>query len=145
LPKPPTGESSIQRLIDAGTQTPALLRKQDGDRSMVLQLPPGKELAGRFRIVRFIAAGGMGDVYEVEDLQLGERLAIKTIRPEVVHDARAIARFKREIQYAHRAVRFVAPSKRALTNSPCAGIRLQPQSPGTSSRAGPLDELLQAA
>jgi serine/threonine protein kinase len=58
---------------------------------MVLQLPPGKELAGRFRIVRFIAAGGMGDVYEVEDLQLGERLAIKTIRPEVVHDARAIA------------------------------------------------------
>jgi class 3 adenylate cyclase len=93
---------SIQRLIDAGTQTPALLRKQDGDRSMALQLPPGKELAGRFRIVRFIAAGGMGDVYEVEDLQLGERLAIKTIRPEVVHDARAIARFKREIQYAKR-------------------------------------------
>jgi adenylate cyclase len=91
---------SIKRLIDAGTQTPALLRKQDGDGSMELQLPPGKELAGRFRIVRFIAAGGMGDVYEVEDLQLGERLAMKTIRPEVVHDARAIARFKREIQYA---------------------------------------------
>ena len=31
---------------------------------------PAMVLAGRFRIVRFIARGGMGEVYEAEDLEL---------------------------------------------------------------------------
>jgi serine/threonine protein kinase len=66
------------------------------------RLPPGKELAGRFGVIRFLARGGMGDVYEVEDLTLGERIALKTIRREAVGDARTLARFKREIQYAKR-------------------------------------------
>lgn len=66
------------------------------------QFATGKELASRFRIVRFIASGGMSDVYEAQDLELGERVALKTIRPEVVGDAGSLARFKREIQYAKR-------------------------------------------
>lgn len=44
----------------------------------------------------------MSDVYEVEDLQLGERVALKTIRPEITIDAHARERFKREIHYAKR-------------------------------------------
>jgi hypothetical protein len=94
--------ASVKRLIDAGTRTQRLLRIVDRDASPGAQLQPGKKLADRFQIVRFIAAGGMGDVYEAEDLQLGSRLALKTIRPEVVDGAHAIARFKREIQYAQR-------------------------------------------
>ncbi len=38
-------------------------------------------VAGRFRIVRFIAAGGIGEVYEAEDLSLALRVALKAIRP----------------------------------------------------------------
>lgn len=68
----------------------------------VFPLTPGKELAGRFRVIRFIAAGGMGDVFEVEDLELHEHVALKTIRAGVVRDPRMLARFKREIQYAKR-------------------------------------------
>ena len=35
---------------------------------------PGALVAdGRFRVVRFLAQGGMGEVYEPDDLQLGER------------------------------------------------------------------------
>jgi eukaryotic-like serine/threonine-protein kinase len=41
-------------------------------------------------------------VYEVEDLELGESVALKTIRPEIVHDPSVVSRFKREIQYAKR-------------------------------------------
>src|ERR1700721_285762 len=40
----------------------------------------GERLAGRFRIVRFVARGGMGEVYEAEDTELNERVALKTIR-----------------------------------------------------------------
>src|SRR5437899_1854650 len=36
-------------------------------------------LLNRFRIVRFIGRGGMGDVYEAEDLELHDTVALKTI------------------------------------------------------------------
>ena len=63
---------------------------------------PGALLAQRYRVVRFIARGGMGEVYEVEDLELRERVALKTVRPEVAHDETAIERFRREIQLSRR-------------------------------------------
>jgi hypothetical protein len=47
-------------------------------------------VAGRFRIVRYIAEGGMGTVFEAEDLQLQERVALKTFHPSVVMDEQAI-------------------------------------------------------
>jgi hypothetical protein len=42
----------------------------------------------------------MGELYEAEDLALGERVALKTIRPEIASDERAHHRFLREIQLA---------------------------------------------
>jgi hypothetical protein len=60
-------------------------------------LNPGLILCARYRIVRPIGAGGMGEVYEAEDLDLGARVAGKTMR---VGDENALTRFKREIQLA---------------------------------------------
>lgn len=62
----------------------------------------GELLAGRFRIVRFIAKGGMGEVYEAEDLELHENVAIKTVLPEIASKPAAIEQFKREIQLARK-------------------------------------------
>jgi serine/threonine protein kinase len=59
-------------------------------------------LARRFRIVRLIGRGGMGEVYEAEDLELREPVALKTIRPEIATNARALELFKKEIQTARR-------------------------------------------
>ena len=39
----------------------------------------GTLLAERFRIVRFIAAGGMGEVYQAIDTRLGRQVAIKIV------------------------------------------------------------------
>jgi serine/threonine protein kinase/tetratricopeptide (TPR) repeat protein len=63
---------------------------------------PGEILAGRFQVVHFIAAGGMGEVYEAQDLELRESLAIKTIKPEVLQLPNALARFKREVHLARK-------------------------------------------
>jgi eukaryotic-like serine/threonine-protein kinase len=65
-------------------------------------LAEGEVLAGRFRVIRFIARGGMGEVYEAEDQVLKERVAIKTIRirPDVASDARTMERFLREVNLA---------------------------------------------
>src|SRR5262249_378342 len=63
----------------------------------------GDLLCERFRIVRFLAVGGMGEVYEAEDLQFQERVALKTVRPGLAADPRALElRFKREIQLARK-------------------------------------------
>ena len=63
-------------------------------------LAEGDLLANRFRIVRFIARGGMGEVYEAEDQVLRERVALKTIRPDVANDPRTMERFLREVHLA---------------------------------------------
>src|SRR5262245_13334157 len=68
----------------------------------VSQFLPGQVLTDRFRIIRFIARGGMGEVYEAEDLELNERVALKTIRPDVALDPPTAERFRREVQLARR-------------------------------------------
>src|SRR5271165_5669043 len=62
----------------------------------------GQVLAGRFRVLRFVARGGMGEVYEAEDLELSERVALKTVRFEMADNERTVERFKREIQLARK-------------------------------------------
>ncbi len=62
---------------------------------------PGQVVAGRFRVLRLIARGGMGEVYEVQDACLnGLRVALKTIRTEIAAEKHAYERFKREVWVA---------------------------------------------
>ncbi|HLT01700.1 MAG TPA: serine/threonine-protein kinase [Geminicoccaceae bacterium] len=60
------------------------------------QLAVGAVLAHTYEIVRFIRAGGMGEVYEARHLVDGSRLAVKVIRPDLVGDERIRAMFVRE-------------------------------------------------
>jgi tRNA A-37 threonylcarbamoyl transferase component Bud32 len=60
------------------------------------QLVAGSVLAHSYEIVRFIRAGGMGEVYEARHLVDASRLAVKLIRPDLVGDERIRAMFVRE-------------------------------------------------
>ena len=60
----------------------------------------GVLVAERFRVVRFIARGGMGEVFEVYDERLRQRLALKTLRPELIGEEDALDRFQRELLIA---------------------------------------------
>ena len=59
-------------------------------------LAPGTLLAGRYRVVRLLAEGGMGAVYEAQQLELGRRVAIKTLLSELQEEPRLVQRFIRE-------------------------------------------------
>lgn len=59
---------------------------------------PGQVVGGRFRIIRFVAQGGMGAVYEADDLW-GGRVALKTIRSDKA-SRESLERFRREVQLA---------------------------------------------
>ena len=69
-------------------------------------LPAGSQL-GRYRIVRLLGSGAMGDVYLAEDPQIERQLAIKTVRvaegkPEDVEDRKR--RLLREAKAAGRMI-----------------------------------------
>src|SRR5947209_2930012 len=57
----------------------------------------GGRIAG-YRIVRQIGRGGMGVVYEAEQLRLRRRVALKVIAPELADDRGFRERFERESQ-----------------------------------------------
>jgi hypothetical protein len=65
----------------------------------------GQVIADRFAIVRFIARGGMGEVYEAKDQFLHDAsVALKIIRPEIAADATTSARFQQEVVLARKVV-----------------------------------------
>jgi serine/threonine protein kinase/tetratricopeptide (TPR) repeat protein len=60
----------------------------------------GDLVAGRFRIVRFLNRGGIGEVFEAYDERLRLSVALKTLRGEFTADLQAVERFRREIRLA---------------------------------------------
>ncbi len=56
----------------------------------------GRTLAGRYRILRKLGAGGMGAVYVALQEQLDRQVAVKVLRSALERDSHAALRFQRE-------------------------------------------------
>ena len=86
-----------------GAVDPLSPQESEGDTG---PLKPGQSFGPRYFIIKTLGVGGMGAVYQAWDAELGEAVAIKVIRPEVMSDpvaAREIERrFKRELQLARQ-------------------------------------------
>ena len=68
----------------------------------ITMLEPGQTLGNRYEIKSVLGVGGMGMVYKANDKELGESVAIKTLKPEMSADSNALERFKSEIKLARR-------------------------------------------
>ena len=64
------------------------------------RLVPDEILAGRFRIVEFIAAGGMGEVYQAKDTRLDRIVALKLLPEALAKDSEALGRLRSEAKAA---------------------------------------------
>jgi|GEM_PF-3835505 len=72
------------------------------DGSRISAMMPGELLAGRYQIIRWLGSGGMGAVYEVQDQQLGERVALKLLRPELKNVPHLLEQMHHEIVLGRR-------------------------------------------
>src|SRR6187431_1272965 len=66
------------------------------------QLAAGVILGSDYRVVRPLAAGGMGAVYVVEQLSTGKERALKLMRPELAENADFRRRFELEARVGAR-------------------------------------------
>jgi Tfp pilus assembly protein PilF len=90
----------------AGAVTAAGAALAPSRASVILQ--PGMLLAGRYRILQMLGAGGMGEVYKVHDDDIDQVIALKVVRSDLSSDAESVQRFKQELlltrQVSHRNV-----------------------------------------
>jgi serine/threonine protein kinase len=75
------------------SQTKTILRPME-------ELPPGTELAGKYKIEDVVGRGGMGIVYKAEDTKLKRQVALKFLPSELILDEEARKRFVLEAQTA---------------------------------------------
>jgi serine/threonine protein kinase/HAMP domain-containing protein len=93
-----SGAAATQPLAAARTEVRAA-----ADSGRTGPIEPGSVFANRYEVKEILGMGGMGVVYRALDRELGEPVAIKTLRTEVVgSDGVALERFKQEIRLARK-------------------------------------------
>jgi HAMP domain-containing protein/predicted Ser/Thr protein kinase len=96
------GGTRMQTLVSTGAADATTLKIPAGA-SGVNVLAPGQTFGNRYEIKSVLGVGGMGMVYKANDRELGEVLAIKTLKPDMIaSDSNALDRFKSEIKLARR-------------------------------------------
>jgi serine/threonine protein kinase len=102
--KYPEHGEQLRRLLPAMHMLADLGRSAaQGEAAVTLRTPAAdleRGVLGDFRIVREVGRGGMGIVYEAEQISLGRRVALKMLPFAAGLDARQLQRFKNE---AHAA------------------------------------------
>jgi serine/threonine-protein kinase len=89
----------------SGTAVPVTLPRGSGTPGSAASAEPrvGQLFAGRYEIIGLLGAGGMGTVYKARDRELGELVAVKTLKREAAaDDPSMLERFRDEIRLARR-------------------------------------------
>ena len=102
----PEHAEAIRELFPALVKIERLRPEPDEgeDRNDLIDPDSGRriEQLGDFRIIRNIGRGGMGAVYEAEQVTLARRVALKVLMHRATRERRTVERFRREARAAAR-------------------------------------------
>lgn len=71
-------------------------------RTRISSLEDGQDISARYRVIRGLGEGGMGEVYLAYDRELDREVALKLIRGDLADNPAILERFKREIQLSSK-------------------------------------------
>ena len=97
--------AEVQRMLDeatADTEEIAPAPVQPAVPAHKYIFSAGDLIADRYRVLRTVAKGGMGEVYEVHDLELHSRVALKVISLKSAAKPNSAEMFRREILLARQ-------------------------------------------
>src|SRR5262249_10915399 len=101
-PRPPPGASADRSTAGYTSGAEPTLPSEAAEMGAGPRLGAGQRLAERFVILRPVASGGMGEVYEALDNELGSRVAVKTILPALTSTRGVLRRVRRGVLLARR-------------------------------------------
>ncbi|MGH9836034.1 MAG: SUMF1/EgtB/PvdO family nonheme iron enzyme [Blastocatellia bacterium] len=112
----PEGPKGPEAPISGAQSNPDALKTQlsnpgaGADHSTVTPPPPpipvaigmqsGRVLGGRYKLERCIGSGGMGEIYRARRMHIGDTVAVKVLRSDVVENEKSRQRFYREARAA---------------------------------------------
>ncbi|MCC6743016.1 MAG: MFS transporter [Acidobacteria bacterium] len=97
-PAPPPPSASGYRVRKTGELIPVAPPRPDAPAASNAPIV----LDGRYEIEGKIAEASTGTVYRAKRVLLGDKVAVKVLRPELVRDRMSVERFKRQAQVAAR-------------------------------------------
>ncbi|MCR9247470.1 MAG: protein kinase [bacterium] len=99
LAQHPHLREELEPMFESGFGAPAAEDDEIEDSGVGHSMTPG-QCFGDYRIVREVGRGGMGAVFEAEQISLGRRVALKLLHDRLTWSPAAIARFRREAAVA---------------------------------------------
>ena len=91
------GNTDAKTVAIASAGATVAMKMQEGG------IVPGMTFAVRYEIKEMLGVGGMGMVFKAVDTELGDMIAIKTLKQEILgEDPSALERFKGEIRLARK-------------------------------------------
>jgi serine/threonine-protein kinase len=115
---PPSEAAPPQATVVAPTSLGANFAPRTDSRAIQV----GDVLNHIFEVKRFIARGGMGEVFEGVNVNTDERVAIKVMLPALAADANVIAMFRKEARTLTRLQHEALVQYRVLAQEPQLGV-----------------------
>ncbi|MGQ0589531.1 MAG: protein kinase domain-containing protein, partial [Sphingosinicella sp.] len=113
-PAEPAAETSAGA-TSVGTQTAFVAREAQ-------KIQVGDVLNHIFEVKRFLARGGMGEVFEGCNVNTDERVAIKVMLPAMAADEKVVAMFRKEARTLTKLQHEALVSYRVLAQEPQLGV-----------------------
>ena len=87
----------VCRVVGGGPAPPSAMQSNPPVDPLV-----GQTVAGRYKVIKLLGEGGMGQVYLAEHFAIEKRVALKVLRSEYAHKGDIVTRFQQEAISASR-------------------------------------------